>query len=124
MGNVTGAKAVNLFLILKLPAVASIAVIGCFVGVMGIQRGTKTSQTEWFGTDPDLQRQDMYPWAKVGEYITAVFGALFCYGGWETVSLCIRLSELEVYLLTIISVHFMSVSLLETWWTLHETHPE
>lgn len=93
MGNVTGVKVANFFLVLKLSAVASIAVLGCFVATTGIWRGTVQSQVEWFGKDPDLQRQDLNSWAKVGEYITAAYGALFCYGGWETVSLIRRLFE-------------------------------
>ena len=86
MGNATGARVANFFLFLKLSAVASIAVIGCFVAATG-RRGPKQSQVHWFAKDPDLQRQDLNLWAKVGEYITAAYGALFCYGGWETVSL-------------------------------------
>lgn len=85
MGNVTGAKAANSFLILKLSAVASIAIIGCVAGIMGIRQGTEQSKIAWFAKDPDPNRQDMQSWAKAGEYITAVYGALFCYGGWDTV---------------------------------------
>ena len=44
MGNVTGAKAANLFLFLKLSAVASIAIIGCSLGIMGLQRGRAQSK--------------------------------------------------------------------------------
>ena len=96
MGNVTGAKVANFFLFLKLSAVASIAVVGCFAATTGTWRGTKQSQVEWFAKDPDLQRQDLNHWAKVGEYITAVYGALFCYGGWETVSLVLRSCEFRL----------------------------
>ena len=28
----------------------------------------------------------MHAWTIAGEYITAIYGSLFCYGGWETVS--------------------------------------
>jgi hypothetical protein len=30
------------------------------------------------------------PWTFVGEYTTALFGALFCYGGWETVGIAVE----------------------------------
>jgi hypothetical protein len=43
-------------------------------------------EVEWFAKDPDPQRQGMGLWTMVGEFTTAVYGALFCYGGWETVS--------------------------------------
>ncbi|KAL8719954.1 MAG: hypothetical protein Q9225_003102 [Loekoesia sp. 1 TL-2023] len=89
-GNATGAKAANLFLFLKLSAVASIAAIGFLAMATGARGGTEQSKVEWFAKDPDPQRQGMHLWAIAGDSITAVYGALFCYGGWETVSLDVR----------------------------------
>ena len=124
VGNVTGAKVANFFLFLKLSAVASIAVIGCSVATTGIWRGNNQSQVEWFAKDPDLQRQDLNPWAKVGEYITAAYGALFCYGGWETVSLVLRSCEYWLVSADGQICYCRSVSLLATWRTLYETYLE
>ena len=85
-GRVAGARAANIFLLLKLLAISSIAVIGIVAGIVRSRRSPQSSETGWFGNDPDPSRQAMPIWTKVGDYITAIYGALFCYGGWETVS--------------------------------------
>ena len=90
-GNATGAKAANLFLFLKLSAVASIAIVGILMAVSMTRGGMERLQVEWFAKDPNLKRQGMPLWALAGDFITAVFGALFCYGGWETVGLNVDL---------------------------------
>ena len=84
LGTIAGARAANAFLILKLLAVFSISATGIFVGVTG--HDSHRSEPEWFASDPDPHRQTILNWPKAGEYITAVYGALFCYGGWESVS--------------------------------------
>ena len=90
-GNTMGAKAANLFLVLKVSAVASVAVIGLVVRVTGVTwSGSEPLSVEWFASDPDPRRQGMHLWAAAGDLITAIYGALFCYGGWETVSLDTR----------------------------------
>ena len=85
-GRVAGARVANMFLFFKLLAISSIAVIGAVAGIVRWRQSSQPSEFEWFGKDPDLNRQAMPIWTKVGEYITAIYGALFCYGGWETVS--------------------------------------
>lgn len=85
-GRIAGAQAANMFLLLKLLAISSIAVIGIIAGIVRSRHGSPSSSVEWFGKDPDLHRQTMPIWAKAGDYITAIYGALFCYGGWESVS--------------------------------------
>ena len=85
-GTIAGARAANAFLVLKLLAIASIIVIGLAVGINVTGSGSRNAVT-WFAEDPDPDRQNMQIGTKTGEYITAVFGALFTYGGWETVSL-------------------------------------
>ena len=85
-GTIAGARAANGFLILKLLAITSIIVIGLVIETNVIGSGSKIAVT-WFAEDPDPGRRKMQIGAKTGEYITAVFGALFCYGGWETVRL-------------------------------------
>ena len=86
-GKVAGAKAANIFLLFKLMAISSIITIGIVASVARSRRDDQQPHNGWFGKDPDLTRQTMPMWTKVGEYITAIYGALFCYGGWETVSL-------------------------------------
>ena len=85
-GRVAGARAANAFLLFKLLAISSIAITGITAGIVRSRQKPHPSGSEWFGKDPNLIRQAMPVWAKVGEYITAIYGALFCYGGWETVS--------------------------------------
>ena len=85
LGTIAGARVANAFLILKLLAIFSIACTGITMGVMGFQN--HESKPQWFASDPDPRRQTMVAWAKAGEYITAIYGALFCYGGWESVSI-------------------------------------
>ena len=87
LGTIAGARAANAFLVLKLLAISSIVVIGIAVGITRMRHGSEQSEPAWFAEDPDPDRQSMSNWAKIGDHITAVYGALFCYGGWETVGL-------------------------------------
>lgn len=86
-GKVAGARAANMFLLFKLLAISSIAIIGIVAGITRSRQSSQPSGVEWFGKDPNLQRQTMPVWTKVGDRITAIYGALFCYGGWESVSM-------------------------------------
>lgn len=86
-GRVAGARVANAFLLFKLLAISSIVVIGIVAGIVRWRQRSQPSESEWFGRDPNLQRQAMPVWTKLGDYITAIYGALFCYGGWETVSI-------------------------------------
>ena len=85
-GTIAGARAANGFLVLKLLAITSIIAIGLAVGINLTGSGSRIA-VNWFAEDPDSDRRNMPLGTKTGEYITAVYGALFCYGGWETVSL-------------------------------------
>lgn len=85
LGVKTGANVANGFLVLKILAVLSIAVIGIAVAIRGTGDGVVREHRGWFAEDSDAERQDF--WTQIGEYVTAGYGALFCYGGWETVSL-------------------------------------
>ena len=91
LGTIAGARAANAFLILKLLAIFSIAATGIVVGMTGLD--PHEAEPEWFASDPDPHRQTMSDWAKAGEYITAIYGALFCYGGWESVGAIISSSH-------------------------------
>jgi solute carrier family 7 (L-type amino acid transporter), member 6 len=79
----TGATVGNLFLLLKLFTMVSIPCLGV-VSIWTVKHDlpTKTSP------GPEIDN----PWSFIGEYTTALFGALFCYGGWETVC---RLQSLD-----------------------------
>ena len=85
LGTIAGARVANAFLILKLIAISSIAITGVIVGVGGLR--SHEPERGWFANDPDPHRQTMVMWAQAGEYITAIYGALWCYSGWESVSL-------------------------------------
>ncbi|KAF8866377.1 amino acid transporter [Acephala macrosclerotiorum] len=81
-GTNTGASAANGFFLLKVLGLFSIVVVGLVVGVSG--KGNDL--TVWI---PDKVAEDAGSgqpslWVLVGEYTTAMFGALFTYGGWET----------------------------------------
>lgn len=83
LGATTGAKAANVFLLLKLSALGSIVVVGSIVYVFGYGEGVPASEAGWFGWEPS--QVDVTAWQWLGNFVTALFGALFCYGGWETV---------------------------------------
>ena len=89
LGATVGAKAANLFLLLKLGAVAAVAGTGLFVLLAGTGEGVPASKTGWFGNTP-VEGSDGLDglaalWTVAGNFATACFGALYCYGGWETV---------------------------------------
>ncbi|ORY17794.1 large neutral amino acids transporter small subunit 1 [Clohesyomyces aquaticus] len=84
LGATTGAKAANVFLVLKLGTVASIILIGSFNILFIKQNGTSAAEQGWFQPDP-LDGQFDGLWSWFGGFVTATFGALFCYGGWETI---------------------------------------
>lgn len=83
LGAASGAKAANVFLVLKLSALCSIIVLGLVAWVGGRGEGVAASPgSGWFGVPPESPREAL----SVGNLVTATFGAVFCYGGWETVS--------------------------------------
>lgn len=85
LGTIGGARTANALLVLKLLAIFSIAVTGIAVVMTGLHSHEPGS--ERFASDLDPHRQTMLNWDKAGEYITAIYGALFCYRGWESVSI-------------------------------------
>jgi solute carrier family 7 (L-type amino acid transporter), member 6 len=84
LGSTAGAKVANLFLVLKLGALGSIIAIGGIVWFFGYGEGVQASEDGWFGWTRD--QADTALWDKLSSTTTALFGALFCYGGWESVS--------------------------------------
>ena len=77
----TGAMTANVFLVLKLFAVSSISLFGFGYVIMG-----KPDVSEEQASIVSRAEQLSF-WQSVGGFVSAVFGALFCYGGWETVRL-------------------------------------
>jgi len=95
LGTNTGALAANGFLMLKLGALFSIVVIGLWIGLGGKGDGVgQGTEPGWFssGNSPSsaitsfAEQQEQNNWERFGYYVTALFAALFCYAGWETVS--------------------------------------
>ncbi|TDZ34585.1 Y+L amino acid transporter 2 [Colletotrichum spinosum] len=83
LGATAGAKAANLFLFLKMAALATIIVLGCGVWAFGHGEGVPSSEYGWFGQPPE--ERDVSLWDWLGNFGTATFGALWCYAGWEMV---------------------------------------
>ncbi|ORY71245.1 large neutral amino acids transporter small subunit 1 [Pseudomassariella vexata] len=83
MGATAGAKVANVFLLLKLSALGAIVLLGLIVYTAGYGEGVPASDSGWFGAQPEQPEWDAWQW--MGNFGTALFGALFCYGGWETV---------------------------------------
>lgn len=81
-GATAGASLANKFLVVKLSAVGLIVLVGCLYFVAGTGGGVPASGG-W--TAEPLDQEPVDTWTWIGGYGTALFGALFCYGGWETV---------------------------------------
>lgn len=92
LGQHTGAHVANGFLVLKLFGLFSIVAIGLVMGVVGKSLGNdQANQSNWSNNRhapprSSLQVSDTSLWQMIGQYVTALFSALFCYGGWEAVS--------------------------------------
>ncbi|KAI2623433.1 amino acid/polyamine transporter I [Xylaria nigripes] len=84
LGATAGAKAANIFMFLKITALGSIIVIGLGTYLTGHGDGVPASKTGWFGWNPGTPNESGL-WESLGSYSTALFAALFCYGGWENV---------------------------------------
>ncbi|KAI8625147.1 amino acid/polyamine transporter I [Xylariaceae sp. FL1651] len=84
VGTTAGAKAANVFLLLKLCALGSIILIGLATYVFGDGEGVPASEAGWFGWDRATVTEPSI-WESLGSFSTAVFAALFCYGGWENI---------------------------------------
>ncbi|KAE9970604.1 hypothetical protein BLS_004850 [Venturia inaequalis] len=77
-----GSQVANGFLVLKLILAGSIIFIG-LAACIWIGEGVPSSPTGWFGV-PD-SAVPVTPWERLGNTTTAVLGALFSYGGWESI---------------------------------------
>lgn len=82
LGATAGAKAATVFMALKLAALGSIIAIGLVAYVSGHGEGVPASDAGWWGRSSPGEPLDV--WESLGKTSTAVFAALFCYGGWES----------------------------------------
>jgi L-type amino acid transporter 6 len=83
LGTKVGPNMAKGFLFMKISAVISILLVALFAVVSGKAQGVTNSNSGWFGSY-DIQNQESEP-SRIGGFVTALFGALYCYGGWETV---------------------------------------
>lgn len=91
LGSKAGPRIANLFLVTKMGILLSI--IGVGLGCLAIGKADAAGQEsfEWWVSQPlseddgEVEVQSPIFWA--GEFLVAIFGALWCYGGWEMVSL-------------------------------------
>jgi amino acid transporter len=93
-GAKTGARVAIGFLVLKLFAVSSIIILGIVTMARGAGAGIGPGKPGWFSERPGIGHQNV--WHQIGEYVTALYGALFCYSGWETVSITFPASSARV----------------------------
>ena len=92
LGVKTGPKAANAFLVLKVFAVYSIIIIGVATISRGKAAAMNAEGFSWFQTESTSHYQEngSKAWFWLGEYVTAFYGALFCFAGWESVSLSVE----------------------------------
>jgi solute carrier family 7 (L-type amino acid transporter), member 6 len=80
MGTHVGTSAANVFLVLKLFAIGTIAVAGVVFAINDFARGNVVAPIA--APDPG----DSSLWARVGGFTDAILASLFAYGGCESVS--------------------------------------
>ena len=87
-GTRSGVQVAMGFLILKLAAVIAVSSIGLTVGLSGYGKGVKSGEKGrgWFDSVDDPTLSGLSFWALIGHFVTALFGSLYCFSGWESVS--------------------------------------
>lgn len=83
LGARTGANVANAFFLLKLCALSSIIFVGFGSWILSRRNETPIIMPQAVFS---AQGEEESWFNKVDNTVTAIFGALFCYGGWETVS--------------------------------------
>lgn len=93
LGAKSGALVAGGFLVLKLAAVLIVTFIGLWA-VLARHEGLKPpgQGASWSKTYP-FSEQHGY-WAIIGNYTSAVYGSLLCYGGWEAVRILNALAKI------------------------------
>jgi solute carrier family 7 (L-type amino acid transporter), member 6 len=90
LGAKVGPNLAKGFFVMKVAAIISILALAIFSVSTGKAKGVVDSELGWFGTDHDAQRSSV--WSQTGSYVMALFDALYCYGGWETVSQSVQVT--------------------------------
>jgi solute carrier family 7 (L-type amino acid transporter), member 6 len=87
-GARSGVQVAMGFLILKLAAVIAVSTIGLTVGLSGHGKGVKSGEKGrgWFDSVENHTLSGLSFWALTGHFVTALFGSLYCFSGWESVS--------------------------------------
>ena len=93
LGAKAGATVANGFLLLKLLAVVSVISIGCW----SVLTGHENPQNAMHLNTRDSPAEKL----SISDYTTALFGVLFCYGGWESVGASTFWNDSRVEQLTI-----------------------
>jgi amino acid transporter len=82
-GATAGATVANGFFAVKMAALASVIGLGFSSAPAGLARGVPASLRGWFGADPAFD--GLPTWERLGRLVTALFGVLYVYGGWESI---------------------------------------
>jgi len=82
LGTKNCVKIGNGFLVVKLLAITSIVVVGIILSAKGV--AISWSDSSFNPNQPPIPA-DAGIWTETGDYVKALFAALFCYGGWDTV---------------------------------------
>jgi solute carrier family 7 (L-type amino acid transporter), member 6 len=86
LGTSTGARAANLFLLLKLMIAASIIIVGLSYGAINYHSTSKPQLRHPSRGVSAVERTTFDDHVfGISDAVSAVFGALFAYGGWENV---------------------------------------
>lgn len=86
LGTYTGANVAIGFLVLKISTILSIIGAGIYLGLTGEGGGVGRSHPGWFNPEEPHNDEGDSMWTMLGNHVTALFSALWVYGGWETVS--------------------------------------
>ena len=86
-GHRTGPRVANIFLVLKICTVYSIGLWGLLTIIRSEAPVLKQPGFRWFDTRDTTpsHSQGSRTWTLLGNYSTAFYSALFCFGGWESV---------------------------------------
>ena len=104
LGTRVGTGTATVFLALKLVGLASVAVLGLAFAINGSEHETIGQQSlmvsRAWTSSPLPQAFELHGssfWTALGNYTDAMFAALFAYGGWESVSGTLAISQRIFY---------------------------
>jgi amino acid transporter len=121
LGAYTGAHVALGFLVLKISTILSIIGAGVVLGLRGKGEGVGKGNSGWFIPERTSDDEGGSAWATLGDYVTALFAALWVYGGWETVSYSIRTYR-NVQVITWLLIFVYTKDRL-CWWGDEEPDP-